>query len=85
MTYSSHAINSFNKNTPIYRVFPLLFPWPWHLLQDVTMGTGFLSDKEAELRETTKETLCVIVDRRIRQHPGCSWHRGLGIVSHSHY
>ena len=66
VTYSFHAVNNFNKNTPIYRAFRLLFPCPWRLLQNVTMDTGFLCDKEAGLRETTKEALCLIVDRRMQ-------------------
>ena len=43
-----------------------MFPCPWRLLQNVTMDTGFLCDKEAGLRETTKEALCLIVDRRMQ-------------------
>ena len=49
-------------------MFSLKFPWPWHLLQDVTIGTGFMCDKDAVLRETTKETLCIIGDRRTQDN-----------------
>lgn len=32
------------------------------------MDRGFLCDKDAVLQETTKETLCIIVDRRIQDN-----------------